>query len=297
MTGHDDRSGESTRRTFLQAAGGAVALGGVAGLVGARQDGPQLIVLDGRTPGWRGVAPESIAGETNPTLPFVPGEDYRVRWTNVDGLPHNFVVLDGNREALVSTDIISAQDATQVVTFTASENMVEYYCEVHPQSMLGNVRLVEEQQLEPVNESQLTNQTDAGPAGQNATGNGTGNVTGEIQVSRPVGLGGQDYPNNTSQIQQWQQNRQQRFDGVGNGTVRGNLTYGTNGTANATRTTQSANATQGNGTQGNDTQNDRGGAVAPGDVQQAARAPGFGILATLGGVFGGLAALSKRSDD
>ncbi|WP_157971674.1 cupredoxin domain-containing protein [Halorussus litoreus] len=294
MTRDTDAHDGSTRRTFLQATAGAVALGGVAGLVGARQDGPQLIVLGGRTPGWRGVAPESIAGETNPTLPLVPGQDYRVRWTNVDGQPHNFVVLDSDGEAVVASDIIGTQDATQVVSFTASENMAEYYCEVHPTSMRGNVELVEEQQLEPVNETQLTNQTEMEPeGGQNATGN----VTGEIEVSRPVGLGGQDYPNNTSQLQQFQQSRQQRFDSTGNGTARGNLTYGTNGTQTTQQVGGQENGGVGNETQGNETQDNRAGDVSPNDVRQVASAPGFGVLATLGGVFGGLAALSRQSDD
>jgi hypothetical protein len=276
MTDHNERN-DTTRRTFLEATAGAVALGGVAGLVGAQQDGPQLIVLGGRTPGWRGRAPASIEGATNPELPFVTGQDYRVRWTNVDGQPHNFVVLDGGGNPLVSTDIISSQGAVQEVTFTASEEMTEYYCEVHPNSMRGNVRLVEEQQLEPVNESQLNQTDDAEPA-DNGTDPQPDNV------SQPIGLTNETFAGrNETQLQQWQQSRQRTFNQTGNGTVRGNLTGATNETTN--------------GTQPNMTGDASAGGVAAGDVRQVARAPGFGVLSALGGLVGGTALLSNRSDE
>lgn len=272
MTGHDDLNDETTRRTFLRGAVGAVALGGVAGAVGAQQQGPQLIVLGGRTSGWRGRAPVSIEGTTNPELPFVPGQDYRVRWTNVDGQPHNFVVLNGEGNALVATDIISSQGAVQEVTFTASEDMAEYYCEVHPNSMRGNVRLVEQQQLEPVNESQL-NQTDEAAPADNET---------DLQpedVPQPIGLTNETFAErNETQLQQWQQSRQRLFSQTGNGTVRGNLT----GPANETTTETQANMT---------------GDVSAGDVRRVARAPGFGVLSALAGLVGGASVLSMRSDD
>lgn len=278
MTDNDTSSGGTSRRTFLQAASGTVALGGVAGLVGAQQDGRQLIVLNGRTPGWEGVAPSSIAGATNPTLPLVPGQNYEVRWTNVDGQPHNFAIRGPDGQDIVSSEIISTQDAVQNVQFTASEQMTTYLCDVHPTTMEGDVRLVEEPQLEAVNESQLRGQTEGveeqSPGGQS--------VTGEVNVSEPIGLAGQDWPNNTSLVREFRQDRQQRFGQTGNGTVRGNLTYATNETG--------ANAT--NGTQGG-----RAGAVSAGDVRQVARLPGLGALTTLGGVFAGLAAMAKRDDD
>lgn len=277
MTEHNDRNGDTTRRTFVQTAGAAVALGGVSRLVGAQQDGPQLIVLYGRTAGWQGVAPDSIADTANPTLPLVAGQDYEVRWTNVDGAPHNFVIRSGEGQDIVSSDIISTQGATQNVRFTATEDMATYICDVHPTTMQGNVKIVEEQQLEPVNVTQLENQTEVeAPPSEDQ------NITGGVEVSEPIGLGGQDWPNNSSQVLDFRQGRQQRFRQTGNGTIQGNLTYGTNETQ--------ANAT-------NETQGDRAGAVSANDVRQVARLPGFGVLATLGGVFGGLAALSKRSDD
>ena len=281
MTDNDNSSGGTSRRTFLQAASGTVALGGVAGLVGAQQDGRQLIVLYGRTAGWQGVAPNSIADAKNPTLPLVAGQNYEVRWTNVDGQPHNFVIRSGEGQDIVSSDIISTQGATQNVRFTATEDMATYICDVHPTTMQGNVRIVEESQLGSVNESQLQNQTEVeAPPSEDQ------NITGGANVSQPIGLGGQNWPNNSSQVLDFRQGRQQRFEQTGNGTIRGNLTYSTNETANQTQ----ANAT-------NETQGNRAGGVSVSNVRQAARLPGLGVLTTLGGVFAGLAAMSKRDDD
>lgn len=99
------------------------------------------IELGGATPGWEGVAPAAIKGETNPPLELEAGGEYALVWENRDGLPHNFVIEDEAGESLVETEIISEEGATQEVTFTASEEMAEYYCGVHPESMRGTVEI------------------------------------------------------------------------------------------------------------------------------------------------------------
>lgn len=95
--------------------------------------------LVGNTQGWEGAAPEGIAGETNPTMELEAGTEYALVWENGDGLQHNFAIQDSNGEDLLSTELVSEQGATQTVTFTASEEMAEYYCQVHPSSMRGSV--------------------------------------------------------------------------------------------------------------------------------------------------------------
>jgi len=52
--------------------------------------------LDGNATGWVGRNPESIAGQTNPTLALTPGERYEITCTNVDGQAHNVELLDGD---------------------------------------------------------------------------------------------------------------------------------------------------------------------------------------------------------
>lgn len=126
------------RRRVLQVVGGI----GVAGALGTSSVSAQSsIELEGEVSGWQGVAPDEIAGESNPTLTFEPDEDVTVQWTNADGAGHNFVVVDSDGGELVSTDIMAEEGATQTVEFTASAEMAEYYCQPHPQSMRGSIEI------------------------------------------------------------------------------------------------------------------------------------------------------------
>lgn len=136
-TGSDSVS----RRTVVKTA--AMATGLLAGVgfsdtVTAQQT---TFRLGGRIAGWQGRSPSSIQGQTNPTLSLMPGKTYKIVWENLDGTPHNVVIEDANGNNLVRTKIITEQGATQSVTFTASKQMAEYYCEVHPQSMRGSVNV------------------------------------------------------------------------------------------------------------------------------------------------------------
>ncbi|WP_225334863.1 PQQ-dependent sugar dehydrogenase [Halomicrobium urmianum] len=148
MTGDDNSTGSESypasvrRRSVLKgvAAAGGVGLAGV-GL--AQQDEPIAIRLGGVTSGWTvpDDAGDPVGEGPNPTLTLQAGRDYEVTWENVDGQPHNFAVLDGDEETLLSSEIIEEQGATQTVSFTATEEMAEYLCEVHPVSMRGDVEV------------------------------------------------------------------------------------------------------------------------------------------------------------
>lgn len=129
----------ASRRQILQAVG-AVGVAGTTGMTWT-VSAQSSIQLEGAVSGWQGVAPDGIADTTNPTLTFDPGEKVTVEWTNADGMGHNFVVVNGNEEKLVSSDIMAEQGATQTVEFTASEDMTEYFCQPHPQSMRGSVEI------------------------------------------------------------------------------------------------------------------------------------------------------------
>ena len=101
--------------------------------------GENTFELGGRTSGWVGQAPSSIEGTTNPTLEMTAGEEYTVTWENLDGVPHDFKILDSQGNEIVGTETITEQGATASVTFTATENMAEYYCSIHPTRMRGDV--------------------------------------------------------------------------------------------------------------------------------------------------------------
>lgn len=128
-----------SRRRFLSlAAAGTVA--GISGVTGVKaQSQPETIRLGGEIAGWQGRAPESIAGETNPTLQLEAGTTYQVVWENLDGMGHNFVLLDSDGNALERTDVMSEEGQTQSLTFTAREEMVEYVCQPHISTMNGAV--------------------------------------------------------------------------------------------------------------------------------------------------------------
>ena len=105
---------------------------------------PTTIELGGQTTGWVGQAPSSIEGETNPTLEMTAGEEYTVTWENLDGNLHDFHILDSQGNEIEGTGAppegyLSEIGATASVTFTATEEMAEYYCSVHPRTMRGDV--------------------------------------------------------------------------------------------------------------------------------------------------------------
>ncbi len=148
MSNHDNQPGKSDsnrpsggipRRQFLTAAAATGVVVSAGGFVHARQQG-QEIQLVGMVEAWEGVAPSDIEGQTNPTLTLTAGQDYTVTWENGDGQPHNFAIRDANGENIVASEVMSEQGTTQSVEFTATEEMAQYVCEVHPSSMVGEVQ-------------------------------------------------------------------------------------------------------------------------------------------------------------
>ncbi|MDS0475029.1 hypothetical protein [Natrinema sp. 1APR25-10V2] len=117
--------------------GGGQQEGGDGGGADAQAD----IRLVGNASAWQGDAPEAISGTENPTLTLEEGTEYALVWENGDGLQHNFAIEDGNGEDLLATELLGEQGATQTVTFTASAEMAEYYCQVHPSSMRGSIEV------------------------------------------------------------------------------------------------------------------------------------------------------------
>ena len=135
-----------SRRRFLRTtavAGGVVGLGGTAG-VRAQTQQPETIELGGDTAGWVGRSPDSISGDTNPTIELDAGTKYRITWENVDGKPHNIVISNRSGGTMKRTEVITEQGATQSVTFTATPKTGSYVCEVHPTSMRGEFDLGED---------------------------------------------------------------------------------------------------------------------------------------------------------
>lgn len=159
-----DRSDRATRRTVLKATGIAGVTASLGGLAAGQDtteegedegqdetteettvegEGATTILLGGEVDYWFGLAPEPIQGEENPTLALEEGERYEIIWMNLDGREHELVVEDADGEELEASDSNEEAGATASVTVTAGEEMAEYYCEYHPESMRGNVELGE----------------------------------------------------------------------------------------------------------------------------------------------------------
>jgi glucose/arabinose dehydrogenase len=130
---------QTDRRRFLKSVAAAGAVVGVGVTVTAQQETDADFEFGGGIGGWRGRAPEAIAGEENPTLELEPGETYTVAWENQDGFQHNFVIIDGAGNEVVRSPIIEQEGFVQTVEFEATEAMTEYFCEIHPRSMRGAV--------------------------------------------------------------------------------------------------------------------------------------------------------------
>ncbi|MFC4437631.1 MULTISPECIES: cupredoxin domain-containing protein [Natrialbaceae] len=143
---HLDNS--QTRRTVLRIAAAAAASAGVAGVATAQETEDEddeterlPIVLGARAAYWYGVAPEEIEGEENPTLDLEDGEEYELVWINLDDVEHELVLESEDGEELaVSEETETAGEAVSM-TVEASEEVAEYYCEYHPDSMRGDVEL------------------------------------------------------------------------------------------------------------------------------------------------------------
>lgn len=128
-----------SRREFLASAATGTAVGGVGRAAGTQQVAERFFI-GGKVTGWQGLEKGPIdEGIVNPTLNLTAGKRYELTWKNLDGAPHNFVVKSADGKTLVSTSIMSKKGATQTVQFTATEEMDEYLCQVHPSTMHGQV--------------------------------------------------------------------------------------------------------------------------------------------------------------
>ena len=59
---------------------------------------------------------------------------------NLDGREHELVIEDANGGEIVASESNEQMGATASLTFTASEEMAQYYCEYHPKRMRGDIQ-------------------------------------------------------------------------------------------------------------------------------------------------------------
>jgi hypothetical protein len=157
----------TSRRQFLTAAAAtAVAVPAVTAAGGSRESAQQTTFrLESDIDGWQGVAPDRIAGESNPTLFLTADEEYEIVWENADGVGHNLILYDGNDETVNRTETVGEEGETRSITFTTTEELAGYRCGIHPSSMQGDVSFGEPTTPETTTETTAgTTEDYGGPA-------------------------------------------------------------------------------------------------------------------------------------
>lgn len=137
-----------SRRTVLTLAGAGATVA-LAGCMGDNDDegstdpddweDVDTIELNGHTNQWTGISPDAIDDIENPTLVLFEGREYEVTWYNEDGVEHNIAFVDDDGDAIEASEWTA--DDEQTFTFTATEDMVEYHCEPHQTTMVGDVEV------------------------------------------------------------------------------------------------------------------------------------------------------------
>lgn len=79
------------------------------------------------------------AGE--PDAELEAGQEYEVVWENPDGQLHDFTIQNSEGTNLGQTEQVNQQGATASMTFTATPEMSQYICTIHPNTMVGDVEV------------------------------------------------------------------------------------------------------------------------------------------------------------
>ena len=133
-----------TRRSFVRAAGGTVAAG-TAAAAGAEEAAAQAETyrFGGEVAAWH-PRWEGASDQTNPTVELQAGTQYEFWFENLDGAPHNMTIQDAEGNTVVQSQLVTGEGSTASVTFTATPQMAQYICTVHPTTMVGDLNVVGE---------------------------------------------------------------------------------------------------------------------------------------------------------
>ncbi|RKD93906.1 cupredoxin domain-containing protein [Halopiger aswanensis] len=117
---------------------------------GGGSDGTEIepgttIELDAQTTEWTGIAPDSIADASNPTLILTEGETYTIGWPQGDGGTHNIELRNDSGEVVedYETETTNEEEPgdSQMIEFEATSEIVEYVCRPHESQMVGEIQV------------------------------------------------------------------------------------------------------------------------------------------------------------
>ncbi|WP_306055587.1 hypothetical protein [Natronococcus wangiae] len=137
---------ETTRRRILQMTGGALLIGFGGAPASAQENGEPLeadtqIEFEAQTQGWVGIEPEEIEDDENPKLTLQEGESYEIGWVEGDGAGHTIALVDDDDEVVddYETEVATEGGDDQFIEFEATDEIAEYICQVHPETMRGEI--------------------------------------------------------------------------------------------------------------------------------------------------------------
>ncbi|WP_306053925.1 hypothetical protein [Natronococcus wangiae] len=99
-----------------------------------------LLETDGDV--WIGQEPAEIEDEENPTLELVAGWEYEIGCVNRDGDDHS-LALWADGEERDATGVDDEEGEEQWLTVEGSDDLTSYRCEVHPDTMEGDIEVDE----------------------------------------------------------------------------------------------------------------------------------------------------------
>jgi hypothetical protein len=106
-------------------------------------DGVEEILLATAEDSRVGEEPLVIEGEENPTLELVEDREYEIGFVVRDEGEHNLTIHgDGGQHG--RTQITDEEGEEVWQTIDASEELTEYLCDVHPETMVGGIEVVED---------------------------------------------------------------------------------------------------------------------------------------------------------
>lgn len=99
------------------------------------------IVLEADAGGWRGLEPDAIAGERNPTLVLYESREYGITVRNGDGEPHVLELRDADGAVADEhrTNAVEARGETQTLRARATLGIAGHACGAHADSTSGEI--------------------------------------------------------------------------------------------------------------------------------------------------------------
>ena len=83
------------------------------------------------------------SGGVNPTLDITKGNEYRIKINNPTDEEHELIIDNEKKSKVVGSDHIEPGKNTEFEFKTMNAGELNYYCEYHPETMRGIIKVIE----------------------------------------------------------------------------------------------------------------------------------------------------------